>query len=196
MAEVYTATIGGQETWTPDILPPGTKGGMGVALCGVDDVDQSPLNSTGEITVIWVRAWCTGPSNSDGNIVSDMCVGGNGTASYLIIGGSNLLAASGVTGLLSNPQIQFFHGETLLATNAGWNNPIKPTPAASAAKVTVRNATPRDFVLSGSPILTTGSWDSAMVVTVPADACYATILSGATGGAGNATIQIYKLFYQ
>jgi hypothetical protein len=125
-----------------------------------------------------------------------MCVGGNGTASYLIIGGSNLLAASGVTGLLSNPQIQFFHGETLLATNAGWNNPIKPTPAASAAKVTVRNATPRDFVLSGSPILTTGSWDSAMVVTVPADACYATILSGATGGAGNATIQIYKLFYQ
>jgi hypothetical protein len=74
--------------------------------------------------------------------------------------------------------------------NSGWSN--KPTAGTSAVSVTYRLATTSDMQSVGAFALTSGSADSAMVVTVPPGA-YTAIISGSNATTGTALAEIYEM---
>jgi len=118
-------------------------------------------------------------------------VEGNEPAELLIRGIGPALKAFGLTGTLDQPSIGLYDStNTLVAMNSGWSN--KPTAGTSAVSVTYRLATTSDMQSVGAFALTSGSADSAMVVTVPPGA-YTAIISGSNATTGTALAEIYEM---
>ena len=118
----------------------------------------------------------------DSVMIGGFIISGTGPRSVLIRGFGPTLADFGVTGAMSNPYIELYSGQTLIATNDNWQTPITQCDAPA-----VSCGTPQDIQATGKDactVATTGcSQDAAILVTLPPGA-YTAIMRGVGGGTG------------
>jgi PKD repeat protein len=159
----YTATVLGQ------------NGATGVALAEVYDTDTvigpKLINVSARMSV--------GTGNDA--LLAGFVIEGNTPKTVLIRGVGPTLAAFGVTGVMTNPQITVFQNGTALAANTGWGTGTTSTAQLSAAAAQV-----------GAFPLPLGSADSALLITLP-PGLYSVQLSGGSASTGIALIEIYDV---
>ncbi|OHB69325.1 MAG: hypothetical protein A2W23_03725 [Planctomycetes bacterium RBG_16_43_13] len=118
----------------------------------------------------------------DSVMIGGFIINGTAPRSVLIRGFGPTLTDWGVTGAMSNPYIELYSGQTLIATNDNWQTPIAQcdVPAVSCG-------TPQDIQATGKDacsVATTGcSQDAAILVTLPPGA-YTAVMRGVGGGTG------------
>ena len=116
-----------------------------------------------------------------GNIViPGFVIGGIGAEKILVRADGPGLTAFGVEGVLVQPSLAVFSGQTVIASNVGW------TTSADVAEIANAGAT------SGAFILSTNSADSAVVVQLPPGA-YTAQVSGVNNTTGVALAEIYEV---
>ena len=159
----YTAQVSGQ------------SGDTGVALAEVYDATLSYVPASPRLVNISARVQV----GTGGNIlIAGFVVGGSTSRSVLIRASGPALAPFGVTGTLSDPELQLYSGSTLLGMNAGWGGSTEiANAAASVGAFAWTSAT---------------SADSALLVTLPPGA-YTAQVSGSSGDSGVALVEVYEV---
>ena len=158
----------------------GTGAATGVALVEVYDADPDPaVARTRRLVNIATRGQVGG---GDNDLIAGLVVTGPGPHTYLIraVGPTLANAPFNLTGVLSDPFLQLYQGETLLRENDDWDTTRAAQPALrdAAAKV---GAFPLQV-----------RRDSAMIVTLePGN--YTAKVSGFEGATGVALVEIYEL---
>lgn len=146
-----------------------TDNGSGVALLEVyDAATTSAVNVINASTRAFV-------GTGDAVLIPGFVIGGTGALKLLIRAVGPTLANLGVSGVLADPTITLYRGNTALATNDNWSAADAPTMAAV-----------------GAFALTAGSRDAAIVTTLPAGA-YSAIVSGVGGTTGTALVELYAV---
>ena len=148
------------------------QGGTGVALLEAYDAD--PGTPTTRLASLSVRNQV---GTGDNILIAGFAITGNVSRTVLIRGIGPTLARYGVNGVMANPQLQVFQGNTLLAQNDDWGSDA--TLATMAAQV---NA----FALDAN------SKDAALVITLPPGA-YTAQVSGVGNTTGVALVEIYEV---
>jgi hypothetical protein len=114
-----------------------------------------------------------------GNIlIAGFVIGGSTSETLLIRASGPALAAFGVSGTLSDPQLQLYTASTLLGTSNGWLGNLAIANAAGS--------------VGAFPWSNPSSLDSAILVTLPPGA-YTAQVSGASGDSGVALIEVYEV---
>ena len=163
----------------------GAVGGTCVGLVGVDDNDTSTLSKL--VNISTRGKVLTGDSVMIGGFI----VSGSLSKTVLIRGFGPTLADFGVSGAMSNPYIELYSGQTLIAMNDNWQTPISQCDAPA-----VSCGTPQDIQATGKSacsVATTGcSQDAATLVTLPPGA-YTAIVRGVSGGTGVGLVGIDEI---
>ncbi|MEO5958193.1 MAG: Ig-like domain-containing protein, partial [Opitutaceae bacterium] len=127
-----------------------------------------------------------GPVGTGSNIlIAGFVVGGNAPKRILIRAIGPGLTAYGVSGALTDPQLQLFNGSTPLAQNDNWATPVGVGVPDEAAIVSA-SATVGAFPLAGS------SRDAVLLVTL-APGAYSAQVSGVNGAIGIAMVELYDV---
>jgi hypothetical protein len=163
--------------YTADIS--GASGDTGVALAEV--YDETPASSFTPASTHLVNVSARAAVGTGGNIlVAGFVIGGTTSKTVLIRASGPALGQFGVTGTISDPQLQLYSvasgGDVLLASNAGWGG----DPEITAAAVTVGAFAWTDPT----------SLDSALLVTLPPGA-YTAEVAGGGGSTGVALVEVY-----
>lgn len=108
-------------------------------------------------------------------LIAGFTLSGAGTRNLLIRAVGPKLADFGVSGVLRDPKVQIYRGQTVIAENDNWASSFTAT-----------------FTSVGAFGLTTGSKDAALVIPLQAGS-YSVQVSGADGGTGEAIVEIYEL---
>jgi hypothetical protein len=108
-------------------------------------------------------------------LIAGFTLAGSGTRNLLIRAAGPKLSDFGVSNVLADPKLEIYSGTTKLTENDDWSPTLSMT-----------------FALVGAFSLTAGSKDAALTVSLPAGG-YTVQVSGATGGVGEAIIEIYEL---
>jgi len=175
------------------ILPPGSYsmqvsgvgGTSGVAMSEIYDLNASV---PAVITNFSNRCYVGTGANVE---VSGFVVEGNLSANLLIRGIGPALAGFGLSGVLAQPTISLYDsGNNLIASNSGWGSAVVVGTSSTAA--TWRQATAADMTSAGAFPLTTGSSDSAMVVSLPPGA-YTVVMAGVGASTGTGLAEVYEL---
>ena len=123
---------------------------------------------------------CRAQVGTGGNVlIAGFVVGGPGTSgseSVLVRGSGPALIPFGVTGTLSDPQLQINSGSTVLGINDGW---------AGTAQIANTSASVGAFTWINST-----SHDSALLETLPSGP-YTAEISGQSGDTGVALVEVY-----
>jgi hypothetical protein len=138
-------------------------------------------------------ALCSGAAFSDGALRNLSTRGQVGTGANVLIAGFVVagdtpkrvlvraagpsLSAFGVTGVLTDPQLQIFGGGSLVAENDNWGGTVPLITAAGQV---------------GAFAFDAASRDAAVVATLPPGA-YTAQVSGAGGGTGVALVELYDV---
>jgi hypothetical protein len=154
--------------------------GGNVAYCATFNGEQdvyyarvSPLTS--ELLNLSTRALVR---TNDEVLIGGLVITGTTPKRILVRGIGPSLASAGLTGLLSNPTLTLFQGQTPVASNNDWK--VRPDGSSQQAEIEATNNKPGD------------DRESAMVVTLPPGA-YTAILSGQDGGSGIGLVEAYDL---
>ena len=110
-------------------------------------------------------------------LIAGFVIGGATSETVLIRASGPALAAFGVAGTLSDPQLQLYSGQTVLGENAGWGGNAQIANVAKSV---------------GAFPWTAGSDDSALLVTLPPGA-YTAQVAGLSGDTGVALIEVYEV---
>ena len=160
-------------------LPPGVytahltaQGGTGVALLEATDAD--PGTPTARLASLSARDQV---GTGDNILIAGFIITGSISRTVLIRGIGPTLARYGVSGVLANPQLQVFQGNTLLAQNDDWGGAA--TLAAVATQV-------KAFALDAN------SKDAALLLTLP-PGNYTAQVSGVSNTTGVALVEIYEV---
>ena len=165
----------GQGSYTAEVSS--VSGGTGVALVEVYDATVS--SGTGSSTPHLINISTRGFVGTGGNeLIAGFVVSGTTSQTVLIRASGPALAAFGVTGTLADPKIDLLEGQTVLASNTGWNG--DPNIASQAQ------------VVGAFSWGTSATADSAILVTLPPGA-YTAEVKGASGDTGVALVEIYAL---
>jgi sugar lactone lactonase YvrE len=157
----YTAQVSGVGSTT------------GVALAEVYEV-----SSTGTRLVnISTRAMVGTGANI---LIPGFAISGPGTEPLLIRADGPSLTQYGVTGVLSQPALGIYSGQTVVASNTGWGTAANPSEIAS------------DAASVGAFAFATGSADSAQIVNLTAGS-YTIQISGVGSTTGVALAEVYEL---
>lgn len=113
-------------------------------------------------------------SGSD-KLIAGIVISGTGSKTVLIRGIGPSLSAFGVPGVLQDPKIEVFRGDTKVAENDNWSESLS-----------------RVFTEVGAFSLIQGSKDAAIVLTLSSGS-YTALLSGADGGVGEGLIEVYEI---
>jgi hypothetical protein len=115
-------------------------------------------------------------------LIAGLVVAGPGPRTYLIRAVGPTLANSpfSVTGVLTDPFLQIFQGETLLRENDDWDSPSSAQPALREAATKV-GAFPLQV-----------RRDSAMIVTLQPGS-YTAKVTGFQGATGVSLVEIYEV---
>lgn len=114
-------------------------------------------------------------------LIPGFVVSGSGTETLLIRADGPSLSQFGVTGVLAKPSLSVYNSSgAVIATNTGWGTSANPTQIASVAASV------------GAFALSSGSADSAVVMTLPAGA-YTVEVSGVGNTTGVALAEIYEV---
>jgi sugar lactone lactonase YvrE len=161
----YTAQISGQ------------SGDTGVALAEV--YDDTPAGSYTPSTARLVNISARAQAGSGPNIlIAGFVIGGSTSRTVLIRASGPALVPFGVTGVLSDPEVQLYSGSNLLASNDGWGGASDISNAAAAVNA---------FSWTDPT-----SHDSGILETLPPGA-YTAQVSGASGDSGVALIEVYEV---
>ena len=109
-------------------------------------------------------------------LIAGFFVNGTGSKRVLIRATGPALTAFGVPGVLADPKLEVNDGAVRIAENDDWNSSL----AAVFAQV-------------GAFPLSVGSKDSAVVLTLAAGKSYTVQVSGASGGVGEALVEVYEV---
>ena len=174
----YTAQIGSSTTLN------------GVALAEIYDADSgAPAN---RLINISARALVGTGSNL---LIGGFVITGTGEETLLIRADGPALTGFGVGGALANPVLTLLNSSgAVIGTNIGWGNPSVVGSGAVAAgplATVVLPATSALFSKVGAFTLSSGSADSAFLVTLPPGS-YTAQVSGANSGTGVALVEIYE----
>jgi outer membrane protein assembly factor BamB len=159
----YTAVIGSAD------------GGSGVAL--VEMYDASANVTTARLTGISSRGLV---GTGDNVLIAGLAIGGNGPLRVLVRGVGQGLAAFGVTGVLTQPVLTVYSGQTAIRQNVGW------TSDGRKADLVAATLAAKDFPL------TDGSADCAVLLNLDRGA-YTIQVSGVGGTTGVALIEVYAV---
>ena len=151
-----------------------TDGGSGVVLLETYDAatDRTPT-----LAAASTRAFA---GTGDDVLIPAFNISGTGALRVLIRGIGPTLTSFNVSGVLADPTITLYRGQTVLATNDNWSSGVNATELATAAASV------------GTFALTNGSRDAALIATLPAGA-YTAVLGGVGGTTGTALVEIYAL---
>jgi hypothetical protein len=108
----------------------------------------------------------------DGVMIGGFVIQGNAPQTVVIRALGPSLASFGVTGVMSNPRLQLFSGQAIIASNDDWSG------GANAAEIFARGFAPGD------------AREAAILVTLNPGA-YTVIVSGADGGTGVGIVEVY-----
>jgi len=161
----------------------------GTALAELFDASVDPTGASQKL----VNLSAIGQVGSAGVVlVGGFVVTGNAPKNLLIRGIGPGLAHFGVTGALADPLLNVYSSAgTLVAQNDNWGTPV--TLASAAAQTPATAAQLSTAALSVSAFaLTTGSKDSALIVSLPPGS-YTAQVSVATGSGGTGMVEIYEL---
>jgi len=145
----------------------------GVALVELYDTD---LTSAARVINVSARMNVT---PGEGTLIAGLVIAGNAPKTLVIRGIGPSLAAFGVTGVLTDPKISVFSGNTEVASNDNWETGLESPAQISAASAQV-----------GAFALVAGSRDAALRITLQPGA-YTVHLTGIGNSAGVALIEIY-----
>lgn len=109
-------------------------------------------------------------------LIAGFTISGSGTKRLLIRAVGPKLADFGVGGVLADPKLSVYSGQTEVAENDNWDASLATT-----------------FNAVGAFPLTPGSKDAAMVVPLAAGQSYTVEASGADGSTGQAMIEVYEV---
>ena len=116
-------------------------------------------------------------------MIAGFVVGGSGSETVLVRADGPALSAFGLTGVLAQPVLSVLDGTgKVLATNTKWGSNADPSQISAAATAV------------GAFGLASGSYDSALIATLPPGA-YTAEVSGAGGTTGIALAEIYEVSY-
>jgi hypothetical protein len=162
----------------------------GVGLAEIYDADSgAPAN---RLINISARALVGTGSNL---LIGGFVITGTGEETLLIRADGPALTGFGVGGALANPVLTLLNSSgAVIGTNTGWGNPSVVGSGAVAAgplATVVLPATSALFSKVGAFTLSSGSADSAFLVTLPPGS-YTAQVSGANSGTGVALVEIYE----
>ncbi len=175
-------------------LPPGlytaqvgSSSNSGLTLIEVYDVSANAALPTKQLVNISTRGQV---GTGDDVLIGGFVVNGNGPKRVLVRGVGPGLSGFGVSGVLADPVLKLVDAKgVLVAQNDNWGTaqPVDATQfAATASDVTAAAGA------TGAFPLTTGSTDSAIVITLQPGS-YTAILSGANSGTGSAMLEVYDI---
>jgi hypothetical protein len=109
-------------------------------------------------------------------LIVGLAVGGTGRINLLLRAVGPMLAAFGVQGVLQDPQVTVYRGETVMATNDNWSADLIPV-----------------FTRVGAFGLAAGSLDAALLFNADAGSVYTVHVSGVNNGTGEALVEVYEV---
>jgi hypothetical protein len=109
-------------------------------------------------------------------LIVGLAVGGTGRINLLLRAVGPMLAAFGVQGVLQDPQVTIYRGETVMATNDNWSADLIPV-----------------FTRVGAFGLAAGSLDAALLFNADAGSVYTVHVSGVNNGTGEALVEVYEV---
>ena len=140
---------------------------QGVAIVEVFEIDA--------FTVPLVNIATRGPVLTGDNVmIGGFIIQGSGPQTVVVRARGPSLAQFGVPGVLANPVLQLYSGQTVIATNDNWQQ------AANAAAITASGQAPTDIN------------ESAILMTLNPGP-YTAIVSGAGGGTGIAIVEVFTV---
>jgi hypothetical protein len=145
-------------------------GGNGVAL-----VELYDTAATGAARFANVSARTRTGAGGD-TLIAGFGIGGTGMKTLLVRAVGPGLAAFGVEGTLTDPQLAIFAGSTRLASNDDWGNSTLLSTASTQV---------------GAFALPAGSRDAALLVTLPPGS-YTAQVTGANNSSGVVLVEVYE----
>jgi YVTN family beta-propeller protein len=152
-----------------------------VVLTVVSDPD------TGRITNLSARAFV---GNANDILIAGFVVQGAGSTSLILRGAGPALANLGLTGTLPDSALSLFDGSSpanLITEDSGWQNPAMAPSGPWAGLVSPLDATAADFAEVGAFEFASGSFDSAIKITLPPGAYTSQLASASTSGSSGAS---------
>jgi len=163
----------------------GVGGGTGVGLVEVFEVDTA---STSTLTNISSRGLV---GIGDDVMIGGFIIGGTDSKTVLVRARGPVLTDFGVPGELSDPVLQLFSGQTVIARNDDWQStdPLCGAPAVSCGGQAEIVATGLDPCVGN---LTGCTNESAVLITLPPGP-YTVIVSGVGGGTGVGMFEVFEV---
>ncbi len=152
------------------------SGATGVALLEFYDATAVPSESA-QFVNLSARARV---GSGEGVLILGFVIAGEGQATLLLRGVGPSLAQFNMSGVLSDPRIELYAGDTLVAANDTWS-----ADAALAQRV-------QDAALSTGAFTLTSANDAALLVTLPAGS-YTLQVRGVGAESGIAVAEIYQV---
>jgi hypothetical protein len=160
---------------TTGLLRPNST--TGVALIEVYDTDGSS-NPGSRLINVSARMNVT---PGEGTLIAGLVIGGNAPKTVLIRGVGPALAGFGVTGVLLDPIITVFAGNTAIASNDNWEIGTSTALQIATAATQV-----------GAFALPAGGKDAALLLTLQ-PGTYTVLVNGVGNTAGVALVEIYDV---
>lgn len=150
----------------------------GITLVEVYDADVSLADSLAHKLVNLSTRSFTGPGEEQ--LIAGFVVGGNAPKQVLIRAIGPGLASRGVSGTNSDPNLTLYQGQTRIADNDDWaySNQTDILPAA--------------FTRVGTSQLEAGSYDSALLITLPPGP-YTATATGRSGETGVVLLEVFEI---
>lgn len=163
----------------------GVGGGTGVGLVEVFEVGTT---TNSRLTNISTRGLV---GTGDDVMIGGLIIAGTDPKTVLIRARGPVLTDFGVPGELSDPFLQLFSGQTVIAQNDNWQvtDPLCDSPAVSCGGTAEITATGLDPCVGN---LTGCSQESAILVTLPPGP-YTAIVSGVSGGTGVGLVEVFEV---
>jgi len=163
----------------------GLGGATGVGLVEVFEVGTT---GTSRLTNISTRGVV---GTGDNVMIGGFIIGGTDPKTVLVRARGPVLTDFGVPGELSDPFLQLFSGQTVIAQNDNWQvtDPLCGSPAVSCGGETEIIATGLDPCVGD---LTGCSQESAILITLPPGP-YTAIVSGVGSGTGVGLVEVFEV---
>ena len=185
----YTAQVSGG-TVNGNIQADGETG------VGLVEVFEISTASTSKLTNISTRGVV---GAGDDVMIGGFIIGGSTPKTVFVRARGPALADFGVPGVLDDPVLQLFSGQTVLARNNDWRttDPLCGAPAVSCggeAEIIATGLDPcQPIELPGHPLTPTGcNQESVVLVTLPPGP-YTAIVSGVNGGTGVGLVEVFEV---
>ena len=162
LSVIFTPTVGGTRTGAITINSNAVGSPSSLALSGTSPSSTRLINLSTRGKVL----------TGDNVMIGGFIIQGDSAKTVLIRAVGPNLANYGVTGVLANPKLQLYSGQTVIATNDDWGT------ATNASAITATGLAPVN------PL------ESAILITLQPGA-YTAIVSGADGGSGVGIVEVF-----